>query len=93
MGIKRAKNVTSGNYLGWKYPGGAADPHEDIFDAGVREVFEETGVQTEPVCLLCFRLLSILYALQLSISQKYYVVTVHSSSDPIVWKLLKRENG
>uniref|UniRef100_A0A0M3I4M6 Nudix hydrolase domain-containing protein n=1 Tax=Ascaris lumbricoides TaxID=6252 RepID=A0A0M3I4M6_ASCLU len=44
-----------GNYLGWKYPGGAADPHEDIFDAGVREVFEETGVQTEPVCLLCFR--------------------------------------
>uniref|UniRef100_A0A914ZDV3 Nudix hydrolase domain-containing protein n=1 Tax=Parascaris univalens TaxID=6257 RepID=A0A914ZDV3_PARUN len=44
-----------GNYLGWKYPGGAADPQEDIFDAGVREVFEETGVQTEPVCLLCFR--------------------------------------
>ncbi|VDM41176.1 unnamed protein product [Toxocara canis] len=44
-----------GNYLGWKYPGGAAEPNEDIFDAGIREVFEETGIQTKPICILCFR--------------------------------------
>ncbi|ESO97916.1 hypothetical protein LOTGIDRAFT_103505, partial [Lottia gigantea] len=39
----------------WKLPGGHADPGEDLADTGVREVFEETGIKTEFVSLLCFR--------------------------------------
>ncbi|KAE9555086.1 hypothetical protein FO519_001747 [Halicephalobus sp. NKZ332] len=36
-----------GIYLGWKFPGGLADPNEDIFQTAKREIFEETGVETE----------------------------------------------
>lgn len=36
-------------------PGGAADPGEELHDAAKREVFEETGIRTEVVSLLCFR--------------------------------------
>lgn len=44
-----------GPYLGWKFPGGLADPGESIPEAAAREVFEETGVQVEHVALLAFR--------------------------------------
>ena len=36
-----------GIYLGWKFPGGLADPNEDIFQTAQREVLEETGVETD----------------------------------------------
>lgn len=36
-----------GIYLGWKFPGGLADPNEEIFQTAQREIFEETGVETE----------------------------------------------
>ncbi|KAE9546746.1 hypothetical protein FO519_010042 [Halicephalobus sp. NKZ332] len=36
-----------GIYLGWKYPGGFADPHEDIALTAQREILEETGIDTE----------------------------------------------
>jgi len=39
----------------WKMPGGAADPGEELHQAAQREVFEETGIRTEVVSLLCFR--------------------------------------
>lgn len=39
----------------WKLPTGLSDPAEDIADAAIREVLEETGVHTEFVKLLCFR--------------------------------------
>lgn len=39
----------------WKLPTGLSDPGEDIADAAMREVLEETGVKTEFVKLLCFR--------------------------------------
>eukprot|EP01112_Ceratiomyxa_fruticulosa_P014374 TRINITY_DN4111_c0_g1_i1.p1 TRINITY_DN4111_c0_g1~~TRINITY_DN4111_c0_g1_i1.p1 ORF type:complete len:280 (-),score=49.56 TRINITY_DN4111_c0_g1_i1:100-939(-) len=42
----------------WKVPGGAVDPGEDIATAVKREIFEETGIQTEFESLLCFRQLS-----------------------------------
>jgi ADP-ribose pyrophosphatase YjhB (NUDIX family) len=38
-----------------KIPGGAIDSGEDIADAAIREVFEETGVKTEFVTMLSFR--------------------------------------
>ncbi|MDC7236105.1 MAG: NUDIX domain-containing protein, partial [Spirochaetales bacterium] len=39
----------------YKLPGGALDPHEHIADAVVREVKEETGIDSEFVSLNCFR--------------------------------------
>jgi len=39
----------------YKLPGGALHPGEHIVDAVVREVKEETGVETEFVSLVCFR--------------------------------------
>jgi ADP-ribose pyrophosphatase YjhB (NUDIX family) len=39
----------------WKMPTGLTDPHEDLDIAARREVFEETGVNTEFLGILCFR--------------------------------------
>jgi len=39
----------------WKLPGGSVDHGEDIEKAAVREVLEETGIQTEFISILCFR--------------------------------------
>ncbi|PRP85577.1 hypothetical protein PROFUN_06366 [Planoprotostelium fungivorum] len=39
----------------WKIPGGMVDSGEEITDAAVREVFEETGIRTEFQSLICFR--------------------------------------
>lgn len=39
----------------YKLPGGALEPHEHISEGVVREVFEETGIQTEFEALTCFR--------------------------------------
>jgi ADP-ribose pyrophosphatase YjhB (NUDIX family) len=39
----------------WKIPGGRLDPGEEIHDAAIREVFEETGIKTEFQSLICFR--------------------------------------
>ncbi|KAI1730444.1 NUDIX domain-containing protein [Ditylenchus destructor] len=44
-----------GPYLGWKFPGGSADPGENIGEAAAREVFEETGVKCSFQCILAFR--------------------------------------
>ncbi|XP_023723732.1 nudix hydrolase 2 isoform X2 [Cryptotermes secundus] len=39
----------------WKFPGGYLEPGEDIGDAAVREVFEETNVKTEFQFLISLR--------------------------------------
>ncbi|KJH42035.1 hydrolase, NUDIX family [Dictyocaulus viviparus] len=44
-----------GHYLGWKLPGGASDPGENIFETASREVLEETGVRATGRAIICFR--------------------------------------
>lgn len=39
----------------WKLPGGHADVGEDLAATAIREVLEETGVETEFVSVVCFR--------------------------------------
>lgn len=39
----------------WKFPGGYAEPGEDIFETAIREVFEETGLKCKFHSLLTFR--------------------------------------
>ena len=39
----------------WKVPTGLADPQEDLAETARREVFEETGIVTEFLGILCFR--------------------------------------
>ncbi|XP_042383171.1 nudix hydrolase 2-like [Zingiber officinale] len=48
----------SGKFRGsgvWKFPTGVVDPGEDIFAGAVREVKEETGIDTEFIEVLAFR--------------------------------------
>ena len=39
----------------WKMPTGSVETDEEIKDGAIREVFEETGIQSEFEQLLCFR--------------------------------------
>jgi len=39
----------------WKLPGGMAEPSEDIGNAAVREVIEETNIHTQFQSIICFR--------------------------------------
>lgn len=40
------------NKGGWTIPGGFVEQHETIREAAVREVAEETGIQTEPIGII-----------------------------------------
>ena len=53
--VREKYNLLSGQPIYWKLPGGHANAGEGLADAGVREVFEETGVKCEFRSVLCFR--------------------------------------
>ncbi|HVJ49928.1 NUDIX hydrolase [Desulfitobacterium sp.] len=50
--VRRAQNPGKGN---WTIPGGFVDQRERIAEAIVRELQEETGLETEPVSLIALR--------------------------------------
>ncbi|AHF05853.1 NUDIX domain-containing protein [Desulfitobacterium metallireducens] len=50
--VQRAQNPGKGN---WTIPGGFVDQRERISEAIVRELQEETGLETEPVSLIALR--------------------------------------
>lgn len=50
--VRRAQNPGKGN---WTIPGGFVDQRERIAEAIVRELREETGLETEPVSLIGLR--------------------------------------
>lgn len=50
--VQRAQNPGKGN---WTIPGGYVDQKERISEAIVRELREETGLETEPVSLIALR--------------------------------------
>jgi len=39
----------------WKLPGGYSEEGEDLAESAIREVFEETGIKTEFISVICFR--------------------------------------
>lgn len=64
----------------WKLPGGLAEPGEDISAAAMREVKEETGIDTAFVSVLGFRHLR---TASFGCSDMYFIVLLRPLSDKI----------
>ncbi|XP_005097225.1 nudix hydrolase 8 [Aplysia californica] len=64
----------------WKLPGGHADRGEEISTTAEREVFEETGVKSEFVCVIAFRHL---HNYRFGLSDFYFVCLMRSLSSEI----------
>ena len=55
LAVKERYQLVKGVKPMWKFPGGHALAGEGFVEAGIREVFEETGVKCEFRAVLCFR--------------------------------------
>uniref|UniRef100_A0A0B7AR21 Nudix hydrolase domain-containing protein n=1 Tax=Arion vulgaris TaxID=1028688 RepID=A0A0B7AR21_9EUPU len=53
--VIREQYHVKNNIATWKLPGGLADAGEEISETAIREVLEETGVETEFVCVIGYR--------------------------------------
>ena len=53
--VVQEKSGPAAKYQLWKMPTGLSDPNEDISDAAVREMYEETGLKCIFDQILCFR--------------------------------------
>ncbi len=49
--VQESKDTCKGQ---WSLPGGMLEPGESIFDAGIREVYEEAGITIAPMGFLMF---------------------------------------
>jgi 8-oxo-dGTP pyrophosphatase MutT (NUDIX family) len=65
----------------WKFPGGLADPGEDLYETAIREVKEETGIDTEFVSVLCFRHM---HELKWGIDDLYFICLLRPLNTNIV---------
>ncbi|XP_068220604.1 uncharacterized protein [Palaemon carinicauda] len=64
----------------WKLPGGYVNQGEDLRSAAVREVKEETGIDTEFVSMVSFRHV---HRANFNCSDIYFIVHLHPSSQSI----------
>eukprot|EP00127_Corallochytrium_limacisporum_P000054 Clim_evm33s2 gene=Clim_evmTU33s2 len=65
----------------WKLPGGMGDRAEDLHETAMREVLEETGVQTEFLSILCFRHM---HTYAFDTSDIYFVALLRAKTKEIV---------
>jgi len=65
----------------WKLPGGYVKAGESLSQSAVREVKEETGIDTEFLNVLCFRHM---HPLQFNTSDMYFIVRLKPLSQVIV---------
>lgn len=73
------ERVKMTNY--WKFPGGYVEQDEELYDAVVREVFEETGIRAQFQCILSIRHL---HRMAFDCSDLYFVCLLHSKRDQLI---------
>lgn len=71
-----------GSAAPWKLPGGMVDPKEELHDAAMREVIEETNIKTEFVSLLGFRHF---HGMLFGTSDLYFIVRLKPLSEEITF--------
>uniref|UniRef100_A0A914YVX5 Nudix hydrolase domain-containing protein n=1 Tax=Panagrolaimus superbus TaxID=310955 RepID=A0A914YVX5_9BILA len=82
-----------GFYMGWKFPGGLADPSEEVFETAKREVLEETGIETDFITVLTMRH-STSVSIYKNVGDMYFVCAMKpSNEEKIVPKPCPRETS
>jgi len=79
--IKRTTDDFFGDI--WEIPGGAVDPGEDVREAAVREVHEETGLVINPT-ELCYSSFFDFYNIETGKHKRKFVFTILADGDVVV---------